>query len=166
MKPRTIVTAVLLAFVAASVVYLIVRETGGEPAQPPPGANEREKSGDQASTPKNKVVAYYFHGTMRCVTCRTIEAYTKEALDAGFPDAVKDGRLEWHVVNVEDPGNDHYVSDFLLATRSVVLERLVDGKCKEWKNLQRVWELVGNKDAFLRYIQEEARAYVEEAAND
>ena len=29
-----------------------------------------------------KVVAYYFHGNMRCMTCRTIEAYAKEAIQA------------------------------------------------------------------------------------
>ena len=31
MKPKTIVTAVLLLFVTASVIYLVVKETGGKP---------------------------------------------------------------------------------------------------------------------------------------
>jgi hypothetical protein len=36
-----------------------------------------------------------------------------------------------------------------------------DGKQAEWKNLSRVWELVRRKDAFLRYVQDEVRAYLE-----
>jgi hypothetical protein len=27
-----------------------------------------------------KVIAYYFHTTLRCTTCRTIEAYAKEVI--------------------------------------------------------------------------------------
>jgi len=175
MKPKTIVTIALLLFVAVSVVYLVVKETGGkltqnatqpettspqtgrEPGAPPPASAEN-------TTAVDRVVAYYFHGNVRCTTCRTIESYAKEAIQTGFADALKDGRLEWRVVNVEESGNDHYVEDFQLTTRSVVLERLAEGKRQDWKNLQRVWELVrGNKDDFLMYIQDETRAYLEAA---
>ena len=175
MKPKTIVTVALLLFVAASVVYLVVKEAGGKPAQnatqpettspqtgqehgaPPPASSEN-------ATAVAKVVSYYFHGNVRCTTCRTIEAYAKEAVEMGFADAVKDGRLEWRVVNVEAPGNDHFVQDFKISTRSVVLERIANGKHQEWKNLQRVWELVrGDKEDFLKYVQDETRAYLEAA---
>lgn len=170
MKPKTIVTAILLLFVTASVVYLVVKETGGRPAQSTTEPDRsRALAGQKTETAgpsENKmaapdVVAYYFHGNMRCMTCRTIEAYATEAIETGFPDALKDGRLEWRVVNVEEPGNGHYVQDFQLTTRSVVLERLADGKRQDWRNLQRVWELVrGDKEAFLRYIQDETMTYL------
>ncbi len=175
MKPKTIVTITLLLFVAVSVVYLVVKETGGrralnatqpettspqtrqEHGAPPPASSEN-------TTAVARVVAYYFHGNVRCTTCRTIESYAKEAIHTGFADALKDGRLEWRVVNVEDPDNDHFVQDFQLSTRSVVLERIADGKPQEWKNLPRVWELVrGNKNDFLKYIQDETRACLEAA---
>ncbi len=173
MKPKTIVTIALLLFVAVSVIYLVVKETGGRRAQ---NATQPETTSPQTGqehgaplpassenkTAVSKVVAYYFHGNARCTTCRTIEAYAKGAMESGFGDALKDGRLEWRVVNVEDPGNAHFVRDFQLSTRSVVLERLADGKRQEWKNLQRVWELVrGDKNDFLKYIQDETRAYLE-----
>lgn len=173
MKPKTIVAAVLLLFVATSVVYLVVKETGGKPAQNTTqpdrplavAGQEAQAAGpSENNTEGPKVVAYYFHGNMRCMTCRAIEAYAKEAIVTGFPEALKDGRLEWGVLNVEEPGNDHYIQDFQLTTRSVVLERLADGKRQDWKNLQRVWELVrGDKESFLKYIQDETRAYLEAA---
>ena len=175
MKPSTVVTAALLLFVAASVVYLVVKETGGKPAQnatQPETTSPQTRQEHGASPPASsenktalsKVVAYYFHGNVRCATCRRIESYAQEAVETGFANALKDGRLEWRVVNVEDPGNDHFVQDFQLATRSVVLERIADGKQQEWKDLQRVWELVrGDKEDFLKYIQNETRAYLEAA---
>jgi hypothetical protein len=172
MKPKSIVTTALLLFVAASVVYLLVKETGGNPDQNAQSGTASSRMGQEHetaalasaenATAADKVVVYYFHGDVRCMTCRTIEAYTKEAIDVDFADALKDGRMEWRVVNVEAPGNDHYVKDFQLSTRSVVLERLADGKAREWKNLERVWELIrGDKEDFLKYIQDETRAYLE-----
>ena len=152
MKAKTIITATLLLFVAASVLYLVIKETGG-------------KTQGTILTPDmteaNKIVVYYFHGNVRCVTCRTIEAYAKEAIQTGFVDELNDGRLEWRVVNIEDPGNEHFVQDFQLSTRSVVLERIANGKRQEWKNLERVWELVrGDKEDFLKYIQNGTTAYL------
>lgn len=175
MNPKTIITAALLLFVTASVIYLVVKETGRKPEQNPGLATAaaprtEQKQNIQPAVPAReetaatKVVAYYFHGNVRCMTCRTIEAYAKEAIDTGFADALKDGRLEWLVVNVDEAGNEHYVQDFQLSTRSVVLERLAGGKRQEWKNLQRVWEFVrGGKEDFLKYIQNETKAYLEAA---
>ena len=175
MKPRTIVTITLLLFVGASVAYLVAKEMGARPAQSPVPPNATApQTGQAPATPPPasatntpaaaKVVAYYFHGNVRCMTCRAIESYASEAVESRFAEALKDGRLEWRVVNVEDPGQGHFVQDFQLSTRSVVLERLVNGKRQEWKNLQRVWELVrGDKAGFLKYIQDETGAYLEAA---
>ena len=192
MKPKTIITVILLLFVAASIVYLVVKETGEKPAQSavPPSTSSpvtSEKAEVSAITENEKVsisaekadistlsqdkaeevsevIIYYFHGNARCRTCRTIESYAEMAVRAEFADELKDGRLEWRVVNVEDQGNDYFIKDFQLSTRSVVLERITDGKRQEWKNLQRVWELVrGDKEDFLKYIQDETRSYLKEA---
>lgn len=171
MKLKSIATVVLLAFVAASIGYLVVKETGGRPTQAALQSNDKLPSQEQhkespvpseAGDAGQKVIVYYFHGNVRCITCVTIESYAKEAVEEGFPEALSSGRVEWRVVNVEEPGNDHYVRDFQLTTRSVVVERLVDGKEKEWKNLQRVWELIrGDKEDFLKYIQDETKGYLE-----
>jgi hypothetical protein len=169
MKPKTLVTAALLLFVATSVVALIVKETGAKPAPTngpamPPGQTSENAPASPQQAEAGRVVVYYFHGNVRCTTCRTIEAYAKEAVDASFAEALQDGRLEWRVVNVEDAGNGHFVEDFQLSTRSIVLERIADGERKEWKNLDRVWELVrGEKEVFLKYIRDETTAFVEAA---
>lgn len=65
-----------------------------------------------------KVIAYYFHVTVRCITCRTIERYSKEAIDRRFPEELKKGVIEWRPVNVHLLENRHFIQDYLLFTRS------------------------------------------------
>jgi len=60
-------------------------------------------------------------------------------------------------VNVEEPANRHFIQDFQLYTRSVVV---VDAKNpKRYKILDRVWQLVRDKAAFQRYVEQEIRAF-------
>jgi hypothetical protein len=115
-----------------------------------------------ASAVTDGVVAFYFHGKVRCATCRTIEAYAHDAIHTGFANELDDGALTWRVVNVDEPENKHFVQDFKLVTRSVVLAELEDGQVVRFKNLDRVWQLVRNQDAFVDYIQSETRAFLKE----
>jgi hypothetical protein len=108
----------------------------------------------------HRVLAYYFHTTQRCATCRKIEAYTAEAIQAGFPEELKTGRLVFQALNVDEPANKHFLSDYKLFTKSVVLVDEQSGKQIAWKNLPKIWELVGDKDRFTRYVQSETRVYL------
>jgi hypothetical protein len=120
-------------------------------------ASDAEKS----SSDGVKVVAYYFHGTTRCATCRKIEAYSHEAVRAGFGEALKAGKLEWRTMNVEEPANRHFIKDYQLYTRSVVLASFQGDKQLRWKNLDQVWVLVGDKGQFTRYVQNEVKTFLE-----
>ena len=103
------------------------------------------------------VRVYYFHGTTRCATCKTIEAYAHETVATAFAPDLKAGSLEWKTVNVDEPANQHFVRDFKLYTRSVVV---VDAKDpKRFKVLDRVWQLAGDKAAFQKYVEQEIRAF-------
>ncbi len=113
-----------------------------------------------AAPAPDKVVAYYFHATVRCVTCRTIESYSREAIEQAFGKELKDGRLEWKPVNIQLPENRHFIREYQLYTRSLVIVRFRGGKQVEWRNLEKVWELVGNKAGFLQYVQSKVRAYL------
>jgi len=106
-------------------------------------------AGCASGAPVQKVIAYYFHVTARCVTCQAIEQYAKEAVERGFPEELKKGVLEWRPVNVQLLENRHYIRDYRLYTRSLVLVKVRDGKQTEWRNLERVWELVGRKSDYL-----------------
>ena len=109
------------------------------------------------------VVAYYFHGTMRCPTCHKLEQYSKEAIEANFKDALASGKLEFKVVNVDDKGNEHYGSDYQLYTKSLILSLVKDGKEAKWVNLDKIWEYVGNKQRFIDYVKSGVAGLLKEA---
>ena len=113
--------------------------------------------------PAAKVIAYYFHGTMRCPTCHKLEQYSKEAIETNFKKAIASGKLEFKVVNVEDKGNEHYGSDYQLYTKSLILSLVKDGKEIKWKNMDKIWEYVGNKQRFIDYVKSGVTDFLKEA---
>ncbi len=167
MNQKRIITAVLLAFVIASIAFLAFKEfRTGTPSGLSDAVAMEKKTGSAEAAGKaqqqkgHQVIAYYFHTTFRCTTCYRIEQLTNEAIRAGFPDELKNGSLQWKIVNVEDAGNDHFIKDYQLFTKSVVLVDMKDGAEVRWKNLKDVWKFVDKKDAFTKYIQDETRSFL------
>jgi len=110
----------------------------------------------------NQVIAYYFHGTFRCSNCLRIEQYSKEAIEKYFGDELKSGKLVFKVINVEEKGNEHYVNDYQLYTKSLVLSLVKDGKEIKSENLVKVWEYLGNREKFYEYVKSNVDSYLGE----
>ena len=107
------------------------------------------------------IQVYYFHGDRRCKTCNSIEANTKLLLESKFAAEMKSGKIKWSVINTDKKENSHFEKDFDLLFGSVVVVKLKDSKQVEWKNLQRVWELVWDKSGFNKYVENEIKMYQE-----
>ena len=117
---------------------------------------------DVKSPPANRVIAYYFHGNFRCVNCRNIEQFSKEAVEKYFKDELTSGKVIFEVINVEEKGNEHFVGDYQLYTRSLVLSLIKNGKEIKSKNLTKVWEYLRDKPKFHQYVKEEIDGYLKE----
>ena len=104
----------------------------------------------------------YFHSNVRCYSCKKIESLTRKALDEGFESEIAGGSIEVAAINVEDSENRHFIEDYRLYTKSVIVSDVSGQKETRWKNLTRVWELFGNEAAFKSYVQEEVRNYLSE----
>jgi len=170
MSLKDAVTHSLLMFVAAACVVLIVKAIAPPVPAPQGAGNAQPASSDSAvrttgGTPTlaspDAAIVYYFHGKIRCPTCQNIEAYTQEAIATAFGDLLERQQLQWRVVNYEEPGNEHFATDYELACPSVVLVKRRGGKPAEWKSLPEVWELVGDKPAFLAFIQKSVRDFLD-----
>jgi len=126
-------------------------------------AQTESEAAQAADSGASVVVAYYFHGTRRCVTCKKLEAYSKEAIEAGFAEQLESGAIQWKPVNVDEEGNEHFTKDYQLYTKSVILSEMRGDKEVKWKNLDKIWTLVrGDKEAYLKYIQDEVTAFMGE----
>jgi len=167
-KTKNIINAVLIVFVVGSAAYLVadqilskpqpapVQTPSSQPAQPMPAHQETEKLQD------SKVIVYYFYTNVRCPTCRKLETYTKKALDEAFEQKLQQGKLQYKPINVDEPGNKHYIDDYQLYTKTVIVAKVQDNRQLQWKNLKNIWRLVGNERKYLDYIQSEVHEYIGE----
>lgn len=66
-------------------------------------SGQSSKKEDKGSASySDKIEAYYFHFTARCVTCRTIEAKAKENLETLYPNQFKQGLITFQSINLEE----------------------------------------------------------------
>ena len=175
MNIKKIFTVALLLFVAGSIGYMIATEqktkssqnpdkptsslqgqpvTPGEPSVAQQNEPDSSTNVDANEAQSMQLIVYYFHGDMRCPTCHKLESYAKEALDAYFAGEVALKNIVWKVVNTDKSENQHFIQDYKLVTKSVVLSELVDGKEVGWKNLDQIWQRVTDKNNYLEYIRE------------
>jgi hypothetical protein len=155
MKTKTIISTVLLLFVASSATYMVVTEVRSS------SRLEVAQSGDSYALPAgSKVVLYYFHGNERCQTCMKFESFTEEAIQGAFAEQINGGELVWKMVNTDEAANKHFVGDYELYSKSIVVVENRDGKRGKWKNLEKIWELVGDKNTFVKYIKDEVGTYL------
>jgi hypothetical protein len=136
----------------------VVAEDAPEPQPVDSGTAIGADSADGHNT--DQVVVYYLHMNRRCMTCGKLEAYSKEAIETGFAEQLKDSSIVWRVENFEKEGNEHFAKDYQLYSQSLILSRQRDGKESEWKNLDKIWQLVRNKENFIAYVQTEVQGFV------
>lgn len=118
---------------------------------------------DDAPAPERRVVAYYFHRTERCPTCRKISQYVEEAIQDGFAGELADGRVALHMIDFQNAENERYTKYYKITGPTLVLVEAAGGKPVQWKTLPKVWSLVHQKEKepFFQYVQEETRGYLE-----
>lgn len=108
---------------------------------------------------KSIVKVVYFHGDYRCPTCNKLEEYSKETLEKFYNKELKSGDIIWKTINYDKEENKHYLDDFKLYNKALLIFKVVDGEVKEWKNLEKIWEKVNDQDDYLKYVKNEIDKY-------
>jgi len=125
----------------------------GQPAAAAPAAAVEKPAPD-------RVVVYYFHTTQRCPTCRRIEEWAGLALRSAFADDLADSSLVFMPVNTDEKANQHFLKDYELYTKSLIVSDTKGGVQLGWENLQKVWEYAGSQEKFFAYVQGEVRRHL------
>jgi hypothetical protein len=136
-------------FVVFAVLIFLTGETGAA-----------EKNA-KISSERAKVIVYYFHGTYRCPSCIKIEKWSYEAIKHSFLKALKEDRLLWKPVNVDKPENRHFVKEYSLFTKSLIIIEVKGEKQTKWKNLDKVWRLLRDQEKFSAYVTQEVKNYMD-----
>jgi len=138
-----------LVYVVLIALILQTGETGA-------GDKETEMSSEKA-----KIVVSYFYTTYRCPSCETIEKWSHEAITDSFSEALKEGRLIWRAVNVDKPENKHFIKDYNLFTKSLIISEIRGEKEMKWKNMDKVWQLLRDQHKFFSYVTLGVKQYLE-----
>ena len=136
-------------FVIFAVLIFLTGETG---------AAEKDA---KISSERARIIVYYFHGTYRCPSCTKIEKWSYEAIKHSFLKALKEGRLLWKHVNVDKPENRHFVKEYSLFTKSLIITEVKGEKQTKWKNLDKVWQLLRDQEKFSAYVTQEVKNYMD-----
>ena len=104
MKTYRIISAILLLF---TLIGCSAR----------PSSKEVTNSGNNS----DKIEAFYFHFTARCITCRTIEAKAKENLEILYPNQVKLGLITFQSINLEDESSKPLVERLGVSGQTLLL---------------------------------------------
>jgi hypothetical protein len=140
--------------------------TEGTPSLPAPGGpGSRADHAVPPPTPTQdrKIVVTYFITNSRCYSCYKIETLTESAMVNTFAGPLKEGRVEWRVVNTDEPKNAHYLKDYRLFAKSVIVSDMQGGREIRWKNCEKVWDLLDDPKAFETYIIREVKSYLGDA---
>ncbi|MCX6094895.1 MAG: nitrophenyl compound nitroreductase subunit ArsF family protein [Candidatus Bipolaricaulota bacterium] len=111
--------------------------------------------------PTRRVIATYFHNTVRCVTCRSIERIAKETIESTFAAELASGKLVWRALNMQEKENEHYAIDYSLVSPSLVLAEMDGEREVRFKVLTDTWKLAHKEAQFVSYVQTETRAFLE-----
>ena len=109
------------------------------------------------------LIVYYFHSNARCTTCRAIESQSHETVKSDFAAQLDSGEVVWKILNYEEPAAADLAKKFEIQIPVVVLARMKGGQIEDWKRLDKVWALVGEKPAFVEYVRDEITRMLETA---
>lgn len=112
------------------------------------------------NAPSVQVIAYYFHGTVRCETCQKIERQAREVIERKFKLELAAKRLVFKPVNYLLSENTHFQQDYKLPCPSLVLVRRQAGKDEKWKLLGETWQLIEDTTKFNHYVEDEVDKFL------
>ena len=117
----------------------------------------------QTDSRTSEYVAYYFYTSKRCGPCTRIEQWSEDAIKQNFKEKIRAGDLEWRAINVDKPENRHFINDFKLYTKSVIVAEYSNGKAVRWKHLKKVWNLFRDREKYFNYVVDETRQFMEQS---
>lgn len=106
------------------------------------------------------ILVRYFSSDVRCATCVRIERLTRETVERNFAPEIASGRIVLQTVNLDGPGNEHFVQDYQLISKTVIVSDRAQGQEVGWENLQEVWSKQKDERAFEAYMVDAVRRHL------
>ncbi|MEX1119733.1 MAG: nitrophenyl compound nitroreductase subunit ArsF family protein [Terrimicrobiaceae bacterium] len=145
---KKILTYGLLALAVVGAGFAVKQRMAGSQAPP---ATEATFSPDSDLPAKGRVITY-FTSDVRCPSCLKIEELTRKTVKERFAGQLQSGELVFRTLNTDRPENKHFVDDYQLVSKTVIVSTRENGKEIRFENLQDVWLKLNDPAAFQNYI--------------
>lgn len=142
---KTILTYGLLALALVGAGFAIKQRLH-------PPASTAAAANAEAALPANGKVVTYFTTDVRCPSCRKIEALTRQTVENQFADKLKSGEIVFRTLNLDRPENKHFIDDYQLVSKTVIVSVRENGKETGFQNLQDVWTNLDDPADFQNYL--------------
>ena len=76
----------------------------------------------------SKIEVIDFHSTNRCMTCNAIEANTRYTLNTYFSDELKESKITFQSINIDEKKNEKIAEKFEAAGTSLFINVIKNGK--------------------------------------
>jgi len=154
-RGKRIVRGLLISFVLISVGFFLGKETTLRTvrnASVNPGAEVSQE------TSADKVLVYSMHMTFSCWECNQIKLLTQELLETEFAEELAAGQIEYKAVDYMK--NDELAKRYNIASSTVVIVQIRDGREGRFQRLDEVWTKSRNKEDFFAYLGGAIRSYL------
>ncbi len=145
----------LISFVLISVGFALGKEAGLRSGR----SDSTDKSGVTIGT-ESKVVVYYVHASIRCMTCNSIEAKTKQVVESRFAAELAAGRVEWRTADFQE--DVALAKKYDIVSSGVIIVRSAEGKEVDVAKLDEVWSLKNKPEEFNAYVGNAIAKYLAE----
>ncbi len=86
-----------------------------------------------ADPPVDRVVVMCFHRVPGCATCQKMTSYCEEAVQSGFAKQLKDGTVELHVIDFEDPKNAALTKGYKVTSPTLIVAKVAANKVAKYQ---------------------------------
>jgi hypothetical protein len=149
-------------FLAISgMIFCGIRDTESKEARMVASEQQKPNMIIENNVPEGRIIiVYYFHGTYRCPSCLRIEAWSLDAIQESFAQALEQGMIIWKTINFDKPENSHFIREYQVSTKSLIIVEMTGKKQKRYENLEKVWEYLPDQQAFYEYVTKEVNKFL------
>ncbi|MFA6100662.1 MAG: hypothetical protein WCV67_09715 [Victivallaceae bacterium] len=157
---RRIVITFLIVISIAGIIHFTSNKTGGAGAAnttevaPPADGPELKAAAPEPAQNKKILTVYCFTDNQNG---KSYESFVREAVERDFTDGLKSGVI---VIKVIDAGSAEK-PPLAVSPPAVVMAASAGGQPAVWRNLDKTGALISDKNAFLNYIRDNIRDFME-----
>ncbi|MEO8147827.1 MAG: nitrophenyl compound nitroreductase subunit ArsF family protein [Bacteroidia bacterium] len=109
---------------------------------------------------KNHLEVYAFHGTRQCTTCKNMKANTKAALDKYFSEELKNGKIVFQIIDVDDAANEKLAEKYQATGTALMINNVVNGKDSiiDWSDF--AFEKANDETAFIPELKKKIEGII------